>query len=211
MLTFSQCIYIIISSWSRHDCFSGVPITFCVKVVPKQSCSHYTYVHNTARFMNRDGYRDPIVSMSVWVLATEYVMWVYFLHSTTCTYVRTIQCPILFPCFFLESLYLSIYFKEFFIHLLQTSIHNSRADSADMTTWLHYHPLYTGSFPDCTTCGSLPIAALAPVYFKRASCFNHFRKSATHDHLIGLRDPEVPRQPTKLHSERTQTWWVSEH
>ena len=50
----------------------------------------YMYVHNTARFMvdmNRDGYRDQIVSMSVWLLATECVIWTYFLHSTTYTYI----------------------------------------------------------------------------------------------------------------------------
>ena len=67
-------------------------LLFCVKFESKRiKFKLYTHVHNTARTMidvNRDGYRDQIVSMSVRTLPTEYVMFSAF-HNT---YVDTIHC-----------------------------------------------------------------------------------------------------------------------
>ena len=40
---------------------------------------------NAKMIKNRDRYRDQIVSISVGIVAIEYVMWVYFLYSTTYT------------------------------------------------------------------------------------------------------------------------------
>ena len=56
----------------------GISKTFGVNAGSKRiKFKLYTSVHNTAKSMNdvnRDGYRDQIVSLSVRTLATEYVM-----------------------------------------------------------------------------------------------------------------------------------------
>ena len=80
--------------------------------------SHINWLHFLNYYLRsnkRDGYRDQFVSMSVWILATEYGMWDYFLHPTTCMQAPFIvhegikwhmntsicsQCTTLFPCFF---------------------------------------------------------------------------------------------------------------
>ena len=107
---------------------------FVSKLNPKGQLQT-THANNSARSMvdvNRDGYRDQIVSMSIWTLATEYVMWGCFLHSTTCMYVPFIvhkgikwhmnttvcsQCPILFPHFFYNP-YISLLIQRIFHSLV---------------------------------------------------------------------------------------------
>ena len=73
----------IITSWLRRDSQGIIINNFGVTVESKFKL--YTPIHNTARSMNdvnRDGYRDQIVSISVWtLLQCIYVMWVCFLYT----------------------------------------------------------------------------------------------------------------------------------
>ena len=63
---------------------SDIPITLCVKAVSKRiKFKLHMYITLQVLYImdiNRDGYRDQIVNMSVWIWAIEYVMWVYFLQ-----------------------------------------------------------------------------------------------------------------------------------
>ena len=78
------------SGWEAHPCSVQVFEIVCCRLMKDIVNSAI----NTQEQVNRQNMQQEnvtkitdirIVSMSVLILATEYVMWVYFLHSTTCT------------------------------------------------------------------------------------------------------------------------------
>ena len=65
----------------------------------KKSAVAYSLLHSSLtaekhyRALEKNKVLVGYVSMSEWILAAEYGIWVYFLHSTACIYEATIHCP----------------------------------------------------------------------------------------------------------------------